>query len=148
MKIIPAGQRMHELWIEKNAFIGVIEGICTALRVPYFANIGNNSQMLQYQAGKRFKRYFDQGLIPRRIALNMGQVRQYNPPPNFVKEGDARTRGYRESSGTDECWELDSLSPTVIADLIRDELEQLIDPRDWRQAIAKVLLRGCKGRRP
>jgi hypothetical protein len=57
-----AGQRYRpEVWIEKNALIGVIEGICTALRVPYFATIGNNSQTLQYQAGKRFKRYFDQG---------------------------------------------------------------------------------------
>jgi hypothetical protein len=60
-----AGQLYRpEIWIEKNALIGVIEGICTALRVPYFATIGNNSQTLQYQAGERFKRYFDQGLIP------------------------------------------------------------------------------------
>jgi len=49
-----------EVWIEKNALIGVIEGVCTELRVPYFATIGNNSQTLQYQAGKRFAEYFDQ----------------------------------------------------------------------------------------
>jgi hypothetical protein len=53
-----------EVWIEKNALIGVIEGICTDLRVPYFATIGNNSQTLQYQAGKRFAEYFDHGLTP------------------------------------------------------------------------------------
>jgi hypothetical protein len=44
--------------------IGVIEGICTELRVPYFATIGNNSQTLQHEAGNRFADYFDQGLIP------------------------------------------------------------------------------------
>jgi hypothetical protein len=163
------GQRYRpEVWIEKDALIGVIEGVCTELRVPYFAHRGNNSQTLQYQAGKRFARYLDLGLIPlvlhladhdpngidmtrdnikrlrlyaradievRRIALNMDQVREFNPPPSFVKEGDTRTTGYRERFGTDECWELDALSPTVIADLIRSEIEGLIDQRAWGAAL-------------
>jgi hypothetical protein len=166
-----AGQLYRpEVWIEKNALIGVIEGICTALRVPYFATIGNNSQTLQYQAGKRFKRYFDQGLIPivmhladhdpngidmtrdvrerlalyarqevevRRIALTLEQVRQYNPPPNFAKDSDTRTSGYRDRFGTDECWELDALSPTVISELVRAEIEALIDRRRWNAAKTK-----------
>ena len=60
-----AGQRYRpEVWIEKEALLGVVEGVCTELRVPYFAHRGNNSQTLQYQAGKRFARYLDQGLIP------------------------------------------------------------------------------------
>ena len=158
-----------EVWIEKDALLNVVEGICTEYRVPYFAHRGNNSQTLQYQAGKRFAEYLDQGLIPivlhladhdpngidmsrdnekrlalytrapvevRRIALNMDQVRQYSPPPNFVKDGDTRTSGYRERFGTDQCWELDALSPTVIADLIRTEVEALIEPRTWRKAQA------------
>jgi Protein of unknown function (DUF2786) len=165
-----AGQRYRpEVWIEKEALLGVIEGVCTELRVPYFAHRGNNSQTLQYQAGKRFARYLDLGLIPlvlhladhdpngidmtrdnverlalyarapievRRIALNLDQVRQCSPPPNFVKEADTRTSGYRERFGTDECWELDALSPAVIANLIRTEIEALIDPKRWRAAIA------------
>ena len=72
----------------------------------------------------------------RRIALNMDQVRQYNPPPNFVKDGDTRTSGYRERFRTDQCWELDALSPTVISGLIRDELKRLIEPKAWRKALA------------
>jgi hypothetical protein len=44
--------------------LGVIEDACTEFRVPYFAHRGNNSQTLQYQAGKRFAAYLDQGLIP------------------------------------------------------------------------------------
>jgi hypothetical protein len=165
-----AGQRYRpEVWIEKDALLGVIEGICTEWRVPYFAHRGNNSQTLQYQAGKRFAEYLDQGLIPlvlhladhdpngidmtrdneerlalyarakievRRIALNLDQVRQYNPPPSFVKEGDTRTSGYRERFGTDECWELDALSPIVIADLIRTEIESLLEPKAWAKALA------------
>ena len=61
---------------------------------------------------------------------------RYQPPPNFVKEGDTRTSGYREQFGTDECWELDALSPTVIADLIRTEIESLIEPNAWAEALA------------
>jgi hypothetical protein len=72
-------------------------------------------------------RIFRFGLICIRIALNMPQVRQYAPPPNFVKESDARTPAYRAQFGTDDCWELDALSPTVIADLIRAEVTGLID---------------------
>lgn len=50
-----ADQRYRpEVWVEKDALLGVIEGVCTELRVPFFAHRGNNSQTLQYQAGKRF----------------------------------------------------------------------------------------------
>jgi hypothetical protein len=60
-----AAQRYRpEVWIEKDALIGVIEDVCRELRVPYFAHRGNNSQTLQYQAGQRFAEYLDQGLIP------------------------------------------------------------------------------------
>ena len=38
--------------------------------------------------------------------------------------------------GTTECWELDALSPTVIADLIRTEIEGLINWPKWRKAEA------------
>jgi hypothetical protein len=66
----------------------------------------------------------------------MDQVRRYSPPPSFVKEGDTRTSGYRARFGTDECWELDALSPTVMADLIRTEIEFLIEPNAWAEALA------------
>jgi hypothetical protein len=165
------GQRYRpEVWIEKEALLGVIEAICTEYRVPYFAHRGNNSQTLQYQAGKRFAKYLDQGLIPlvlhladhdpngidmtrdnrerlalytraevevRRVALNMNQVREYNPPPSFAKEADKRFAAYVREFGTRECWELDALSPTVIADLIRAEVEGLIDRPQWDAAKAK-----------
>jgi hypothetical protein len=159
-----------EVWIEKDALLGVIEGVCTEYRVPYFAHRGNNSQTLQYEAGRRFAEFLSQGLIPvvlhladhdpkgidmtrdnrerlalyarddievRRIALNMDQVRQYGPPPNFAKETDTLFDAYVERFGTEECWELDALSPTVIADLVRAEIEALIQWPKWTQALAK-----------
>ena len=53
-----------EVWIEKDALIGVIERVCTEYRVPFFATRGNVSQTLAYQAGKRFADYFGLGRIP------------------------------------------------------------------------------------
>jgi hypothetical protein len=73
----------------------------------------------------------------RRIALNMDQVREYRAPPNFAKEQDARTAAYKERFGTDECWELDALSPTIIAGLIRAQIKPLITKSRWRAAQAK-----------
>jgi len=66
----------------------------------------------------------------------MEQVRRYNPPPSFAKEKDKRFPAYVREFGTRECWELDALSPTVIAALIRTEVEGLIEPRTWRKAQA------------
>lgn len=158
-----------EVWVEKDALLGVIEGVCTELRVPYFAHRGNNSQTLQYEAGRRFEDYIDQGLVPvvlhladhdpngidmtrdnrdrialyargdvevRRVGLNIDQVRRFGPPPNFAKDSDTRSAAYIEQFG-EECWELDALSPTVIADLIREAIEPLIDWPKWQASTAR-----------
>lgn len=47
-------QYAPEVWIEKDALVGVIEPICTRMRVPYFACRGYASQSEVYSAGKRF----------------------------------------------------------------------------------------------
>jgi hypothetical protein len=60
---------------------------------------------------------------------------EHNPPPNFAKEADTRFAGYVREFGTRECWELDALAPTVIADLIRTEIEALIERRSWDRAL-------------
>ena len=59
----------------------------------------------------------------------------YAPPPNFAKETDTRYDAYVRKFGTTDCWELDALSPTVISDLIRDEITELIDESKWKSAL-------------
>jgi hypothetical protein len=39
--------------------------------------------------------------------------------------------------GTDQCWELDALSPAVLDGLVRSELQALIEPGPWRRAEAR-----------
>jgi hypothetical protein len=69
----------------------------------------------------------------KRIALNMNQIEQYNPPPNPVKDTDSRNTGYRDTYG-DECWELDALDPKVIGGLLRREFAKVIDKEKWAEA--------------
>ena len=68
-----------------------------------------------------------------RVALNMDQVRRYNPPPNPNKETDSRTGAYTREFGP-QCWELDALNPPVIAGLLRAKILQLIN----QQALKKT----------
>ncbi len=73
----------------------------------------------------------------RRLALNMDQVKQYNPPPNPAKLTDSRCEGYIERFGA-ESWELDALEPNVIDGLIRAQLDDIIEPDEWAKAEQQV----------
>lgn len=53
-----------EVWIEKNALIGVIEGICRGLDVPYLACIGYNSQSEMWRASRRILRSIEKKQTP------------------------------------------------------------------------------------
>lgn len=159
-------QYRPEVWIEKDALVGVIEPVCDRYRVPFFACRGYSSQSEQWRAGKRFEQSIADGVTPivlhlgdhdpsgvdmtrdnadrlamfafedvevRRLALNIEQVRRYNPPPNPAKESDSRSTSYIEKFGA-KSWELDALDPRVIDKLIADELKSLIDSRKWEAA--------------
>jgi hypothetical protein len=159
--------------------VGVIEGVCQELDVPYFACRGNPSQSEVWEAAHaRFARYlsvgrcdkvlviylgdhdpngiditrditsrfemfmsgdgFDPSQVEvRRIALNLDQVRQYNPPPNPAKETDSRFQSYVREFGVTDSWELDALQPQVIVDLVRDEIGIERDEEQWDEAVAK-----------
>jgi len=154
-----------EVWVEKDAAIGVVMGICQQLDVPYFSCRGNTSASEMWVGAQRFKKHIRNGQEPiilhfgdhdpsgvdmtrdirerlaifgtpvdvRRLALNMEQVEEYQPPPNPAKEADSRFKGYVELYGN-ESWELDALEPSVLAQLIRDEVASLIDQKKWAAA--------------
>lgn len=166
-----------ECWIEKDALVGVIEGVCERNRVPYFACRGYTSQSEQWRAGRRFREFAENGqrvvvlhlgdhdpsgidmtrdnadrlrmfvsdaeandlggmLEVRRLALNIDQVRRYNPPPNPAKLTDSRVGGYMRRFGS-KSWELDALDPNVISDLIQAAIDDLRDDGLWQAAVAR-----------
>lgn len=50
-----------EVWIEKDALVGVIEGVCNDLDVPYFSCRGYTSQSEMWAAAQRLSRHYDNG---------------------------------------------------------------------------------------
>lgn len=178
-----AGQAYRpEVWIEKDALVGVIEPVCTALDVPFFSCRGYTSQSEMWRASQRLLGYEAEGHQPivihlgdhdpsgidmtrdiddrlalftggrriQRIALNMDQVQEHNPPPNPAKMTDSRFAGYVTEFGP-ASWELDALPPATIASLIRETVEALQDPVAWEanetaEATDRALLRDASSR--
>lgn len=159
----PKKQRI-EVWVEKDAAVGIVVPTCNALRLPYFSCRGYSSSSGLYEAGKRLEAYRKAGYETlilylgdhdpsgvqmtdvsrdrvdlyargginfRRIALTLDQVDEYKPPANFVKETDSRTKWYVDKFETEDCWELDALSPKVVDALIREHVDPLIDKEAW-----------------
>jgi hypothetical protein len=50
----------------------------------------------------------------KRLALNMDQVEEHNPPLNPAKVTDTRAQAYIATYGT-ESWELDALDPIILS---------------------------------
>jgi hypothetical protein len=69
-----------------------------------------------------------------RLALNMDQVEQYQPPPNPAKLTDSRSTAYVQEFG-DESWELDALEPAVLAQLVRDAVAEVLDEDLWAASV-------------
>jgi len=69
-----------------------------------------------------------------RVALNMDQVEQYDPPPNPAKITDSRAEVYIQEFGN-ESWELDALDPKVLSALVRDEVGKVRDDDLWAESI-------------
>ena len=158
-----------EVWIEKDALVGVIESICNECDVPYFSCRGYTSQSEMWRASQRLIEYIDSGQIPIilhlgdhdpsgidmsrdiedrlimfdayqikviRIALNQDQIKKYKPPPNPTKITDSRAKSYIYKFGSDS-WELDALEPSVITDLIQDNIKNHLDEESFKSILKK-----------
>jgi hypothetical protein len=154
-----------EVWFEKEALMGVFERPANRLRLPFFACKGYPSDSEVWSAARRMRsmagkdkvilhfgdhdpsgmdmtrdirdrlRLFGAGSVDvRRLALNMDQIEQYEPPPNPAKESDSRFENYLAEYG-DESWELDALEPDVLAKIVSDEIDTLIERGAWNDAI-------------
>jgi hypothetical protein len=66
-----AAQRYRpEVWIEKDALIGVISGVCQQNDIPYFSCRGYTSQSEMWAASQRLLRWVQQGQTP--VILHLG----------------------------------------------------------------------------
>lgn len=58
-----------EVWIEKDALLGVITGVCQELDVPFFSCRGYTSQSEMWEAGQRMLKHVNDGKTLRIIHL-------------------------------------------------------------------------------
>lgn len=78
-----------------------------------------------------FMEEFGDDLIFERMALNVPQIKQYNPPPNPAKKTDCRFEKFCQQYG-DQSWELDALDPAVIDNLIHEYVAKYRDDTVYR----------------
>lgn len=148
-------EKRVEVWIEKDALVGVIERVCRELDVPYFSCRGYTSQSELWRAAKRQIAYgvptvvvhlgdhdpsgkdMTRDIVERlqlfgadteieRIALNIDQVKKWKLPPNPAKITDSRFAAYAAEFG-ESSWELDALDPTKIEKMIRTAVTAHLD---------------------
>jgi hypothetical protein len=70
----------------------------------------------------------------KRLALNMNQVEDHNPPPNPAKISDSRAQVYIAKYGN-ESWELDALDPNLLSGLVRSAIKGITDKGAWEESI-------------
>lgn len=155
-----------EVWVEKDALVGIIEHACVPLDVGFLSCRGYVSQSAMWLAAQRLLdverwqetfiihlgdhdpsgidmtrdiqarlQMFGSKVLVERIALNMDQIEEYQPPPNPAKPTDSRYAEYRAEYGN-ESWELDALDPHVLTDLINIAVLQHTEPKK-REACIK-----------
>jgi len=81
----------------------------------------------------RLSMYAERPVKVDRLALNFDQVEEYGLPPNPAKTTDSRFAEYQEKYG-DESWELDSLEPSVLTELVERNVAKYRDEMLWEAA--------------
>lgn len=124
-----------EMWSAAMRLRGYIKNA----QVPLILHLGDHDPSgkdMTRDITDRLAEFSGDEIEVKRLALNMNQVNQYNPPPNPAKITDSRAEKYIEEFGQ-ESWELDALEPTVIAALIRDAVYAVRDVDQWDAAVTK-----------
>lgn len=155
-----------ELWVEKDALAGVLRPIANEYHVTLMVNRGYSSQSAMYESSLRLIEQNDREQVIfyigdfdpsgedmvrdiqdrlfmfgtktqiEKIALTLGQVRKYNPPPNPAKHTDPRSRDFIARYGASS-WEVDAIEPTELRNIIVSEIEARLDRDAMERIIAK-----------
>lgn len=133
-----------EVWGSARRIKGMMGGGQKAI-VLHFGDHDPSGIDMTRDIEDRLRLFSGRTVEVRRLALNMDQIEQYEPPPNPAKESDSRFQGYSDIYG-DESWELDALEPTVLGGILRKEVMSVLDVEAWndeveREAEARAQLR-------
>ncbi len=82
---------------------------------------------------------FGVNLIVKPIGLTRKQIDKYNPPSNPAKITDPRAKWYIEEYGNTS-WEVDALNPKTLHQLVKNNVERLIDMNLFEKKLHKEKL--------
>lgn len=85
---------------------------------------------------ERLSLFAGEDIEVRRLALNMSQIRELNPPPNPAKMTDSRINSYVSKYGS-KSWELDAVSPERLVAIIQKQIESELDRGAFDARIAE-----------
>lgn len=95
-----------EVWIEKDALMGVIENVCNQYRVPYFACRGYTSQSEMWNAAQRFSAHIDNGQSV--VLLHLGD---HDPSGiDMTRDNEERLRGFIEQHADESMFQVERLA--------------------------------------
>jgi hypothetical protein len=83
----------------------------------------------------RLRVIFEANCRVHRIALNMDQIEEYKPPPNYAKITDSRYKSYVERYGEDS-WELDAIRPNILGKMIEDKFKKHMNVAQFNRDVA------------
>lgn len=151
-----------EVWVEKDALSSILYRVTSKYHIRLMVNRGYSSVTAMHDASRRLSEgdtilYFGDhdpsGLDMIRdiedrlgefgkpinvvqVALNMEQIRLYEPPPNPTKVSDPRAGWYLEEYG-ETSWELDALPPEVLTKLLTENIESRIDLDKYHKMVKR-----------
>jgi hypothetical protein len=108
-------------------------------RTPVIFHLGDHDPSgidMTRDIGDRLEVYAQSDVLVDRLALNMNQVEQYQPPPNPAKLTDTRAGDYIQMYGVSS-WELDALDPATLSSIILQAVDQLVDEDAWETSETK-----------
>jgi hypothetical protein len=85
---------------------------------------------------ERLEMYSGGDVDVQRVALNMNQIRELNPPENPAKSSDSRFDSYVARFGHSS-WELDAIEPRALAEIVRTAIEENRDDDAWEKAVER-----------
>ena len=94
-------------------------------------------KLKQRIAGEAHRKGIKLNLEVKRVALTIDQINLYHLPSSPLKKIAQKRGEYVAKFGTD-VWELDALEPAVLIDLVKQEINGLIDADNWKKREEEV----------
>jgi hypothetical protein len=122
-----------EMWVGAQRLLRYRKNKQTPV-IFHFGDHDPSGKDMSRDITERLELFTAKSLKFERLALNMDQVEEYEPPPNPAKITDSRANAYIAEFG-DKSWELDALEPSVLEALVREAIDGVVNKEAMEEAV-------------